>query len=130
MQCGRKPGSIQKALDEAARLGFANGAFEELDEDGPAVVEFFPDQQGSPAKPNVAAPKGLSGRLRRGCHRQRRLAKRSASEDEGAHCGPFALVCAADQRITDKDIEMEPEASQGNPLYVKVSCGATAWQCR
>ena len=31
-------------MDEAARNGFANGAFEELDEDVPAVVEeFFPD---------------------------------------------------------------------------------------
>ena len=46
------------------RQGFANGAFEELDEDGPAVVEeFFPDEQSTPARPNVAAPKGLSGRL-------------------------------------------------------------------
>ena len=60
----KEAGFDQNALDEAARLGFANGAFEELDEDGPAVVEeFFPDQQGSPAKPNAAAPKGLSGRL-------------------------------------------------------------------
>ena len=40
-------------------------------------------------------------------------------EDEGARCGPFALVCVADQRITDKDIEMDPEASQGNRLYVR-----------
>ena len=32
-------GFDQHALDEAARLGFANGAFEELDEDVPAVTE-------------------------------------------------------------------------------------------
>ena len=57
-------GFDQTALDEAARQGFANGAFEELDEDGPAVVEeFFPDEQGVVARPNGAAPKGLSVRL-------------------------------------------------------------------
>ena len=60
----KQAGFDQAALDEAARQGFANGAFEELDEDGPAVVEeFFPDEQGTAAKPNGAAPKGLSGRL-------------------------------------------------------------------
>ena len=57
-------GFDQVALDQAARLGFANGAFEELDEDGPAVVEeFFPDQQEPQAKPKGTAPKDLSGRL-------------------------------------------------------------------
>ncbi len=36
-------GFDQAALDEAARQGFANGAFEELEEDVPAVVdEFYP----------------------------------------------------------------------------------------
>ena len=60
----KEAGFDQAALDEAARLGFANGAFEELDEDGPGVVEeFFPDEQGAAARPNGAAPKGLSGRL-------------------------------------------------------------------
>ena len=40
----KEAGFDQAALDEAARHGFANGAFEELDEDVPAVVEeFFPD---------------------------------------------------------------------------------------
>ncbi|KAF1691556.1 hydrolase or metal-binding protein [Pseudoxanthomonas jiangsuensis] len=37
-------GFDQAALDKAARQGFANGAFEELDEDVPAVVEeFYPE---------------------------------------------------------------------------------------
>lgn len=37
-------GFDQAALDEAARKGFANGGFEELEEDVPAVVEeFFPE---------------------------------------------------------------------------------------
>lgn len=40
----RASGFDQSALDEAARKGFANGAFEELDEDVPAVVEeFYPE---------------------------------------------------------------------------------------
>jgi hypothetical protein len=34
-------GFNQAALDDAARLGFANGAFEDLEEDVPAVVEEF-----------------------------------------------------------------------------------------
>lgn len=39
----RAIGVNQEALDEAARRGFANGAFEDLAEDVPAVVEeFFP----------------------------------------------------------------------------------------
>lgn len=46
-------GFDQMALDEAARRGFSNGAFEELDEDVPAVVEeFYPQSEPQPA-PNV-----------------------------------------------------------------------------
>jgi len=37
----RDGGFDQEALDEAARMGFANGAFEDLAEDFPAVVEEF-----------------------------------------------------------------------------------------
>ncbi|MFC5583273.1 hydrolase or metal-binding protein [Rhodanobacter terrae] len=37
----RDSGFDQEALDEAARTGFANGAFEDLAEDVPAVVEEF-----------------------------------------------------------------------------------------
>ncbi|VVE71644.1 phage capsid protein [Pandoraea captiosa] len=40
-------GFDQAALDEAARLGFGNGAFEESGEDVPAVVEeFYPENDG------------------------------------------------------------------------------------
>lgn len=40
----REAGFDQAALDLAARVGFANGAFEEFEEDGSAVVEeFYPD---------------------------------------------------------------------------------------
>jgi hypothetical protein len=58
-------GFDQMALDEAARQGFANGAFEESEEDGAAVVEeFFPDEfdgeppathKSSGIKPGLAA---------------------------------------------------------------------------
>lgn len=44
-------GFDQRALDLAARDGFANGAFEDLDEDGIAVVEeFYPDSAGEPTE--------------------------------------------------------------------------------
>ena len=40
----REAGFDQAALDLAARVGFANGAFEELEEDGTSVVEeFYPE---------------------------------------------------------------------------------------
>lgn len=58
-------GVDQEALDEAARKGFANGAFEELDEDVPDVVEeFFPEgvQPKQPAAANDG-PSSLSSRL-------------------------------------------------------------------
>ncbi|WP_374354216.1 hydrolase or metal-binding protein [Thermomonas sp.] len=42
----RAAGIDQEALDEAARRGFSNGAFEELEEDVPAVVEEFYPQSG------------------------------------------------------------------------------------
>lgn len=43
-------GFDQAALDQAAKLGFAEGAFEESEEDGTAVVEeFFPDEFGNGA---------------------------------------------------------------------------------
>src|SRR5690606_36312981 len=59
-------GFDQAALDEAARQGFANGAFEELAEDVPEVVEEFFSQEGtagSREKPPTESPVSLSGRL-------------------------------------------------------------------
>ncbi|KCV59275.1 hypothetical protein L493_3805 [Bordetella bronchiseptica 99-R-0433] len=65
----REAGFDQDALDRAARLGFANGAFEESEEDVPAVVEeFFPDDQTtstageSPVMP--PAKTGLAAKLK------------------------------------------------------------------
>jgi hypothetical protein len=68
----RAAGLDQDALDEAARQGFANGAFEDLAEDVPAVVEeFFPPEQ-SAAGQEVASPviTGLRGRLEGQMQRQ------------------------------------------------------------
>lgn len=59
-------GFDQEALDEAARRGFANGAFEELDEDVPAVAEeFYPEAgaAGSEMKATKERPARLSDRL-------------------------------------------------------------------
>ena len=62
----KQAGFDQAALDEAARQGFANGAFEELEEDVPAVVEeFFPPSNESveAATRPPARPLRLAGRL-------------------------------------------------------------------
>lgn len=57
-------GFDQEALDEAARRGFANGAFEDLAEDVPAVVEEFYPDSGQPASAEPAAmATSLRGRL-------------------------------------------------------------------
>ena len=58
-------GFNQAALDESARRGFANGAFEELEEDVPAVVEeFYAEGTGEQrARGRESADLGLKGRL-------------------------------------------------------------------
>jgi len=61
----RACGFEQGALDESARRGFANGAFEELEEDVPAVVEeFYPEGGGGQrAEVRESTGSGLKGRL-------------------------------------------------------------------
>jgi hypothetical protein len=57
-------GFDQAALDQAARLGFANGAFEESQEEGAAVVEEFYPEQGPTAISRDAVQKpSLSEKL-------------------------------------------------------------------
>ena len=53
------------ALDESARKGFANGAFEELEEDVPAAVdEFYPEGVGERrAESRESTGSSLKGRL-------------------------------------------------------------------
>lgn len=53
-------------MDKAARKGFANGTFEELAEDGSAVVEEFYPMQGADEVQHVNGkepPASLQGRL-------------------------------------------------------------------
>ncbi|ARP95246.1 recombination directionality factor [Bordetella genomosp. 13] len=58
----REAGFDQDALDKAARLGFANGAFEESVEDVPAVVEeFFPDAKATDLASKLEAKAGRLG---------------------------------------------------------------------
>ena len=62
----RESGFDQEALDEAARKGFANGAFEDLAEDVQAVVEeFYSDAAAEPINADVVKeqPINLRGRL-------------------------------------------------------------------
>ena len=68
----RESGFDQEALDEAARKGFANGAFEELEEDVPAVVEeFYPQDvptgavEGVPDVPATSLRDKLNGKVTR-----------------------------------------------------------------
>jgi hypothetical protein len=49
----RTAGVDQQALDEAAKRGFANGAFEDLAEDVPSVVEEFYPQDMRPERDDV-----------------------------------------------------------------------------
>jgi hypothetical protein len=57
-------GFDQEALDEAACKGFANGAFEDLAEDVPAVVEeFFPGMNQAETEAVRETPGNLRGRL-------------------------------------------------------------------
>jgi len=58
-------GFDQAALDESARRGFANGAFEELEEDVPALVEeFYPEGGGEQRAEGCESTRyGLKGRL-------------------------------------------------------------------
>ena len=55
-------GFDQVALDEAARKGFANGAFEELEEDVPAMVEEFFTEEDAEHPPAQAVTE-LRGKL-------------------------------------------------------------------
>jgi hypothetical protein len=64
-QLRRDSGFEQGALDDAARMGFANGAFEDLAEDVPAVVEeFYPEDGGEQrVEDRESAGSNLRGRL-------------------------------------------------------------------
>jgi hypothetical protein len=68
----RAAGLDQAALDEAARHGFANGAFEDLAEDVPAIAEeFFPTESlGGTEGPIPVPATGLRGRLEGQLQRQ------------------------------------------------------------
>ena len=61
----KEAGFDQAALDDAARRGFANGAFEDLDEDVPGVVgEFYPGgDDAAAAEPAAAKAITLNDRL-------------------------------------------------------------------
>lgn len=60
-QSRKDAGFDQEALDEAARRGFANGAFEDLAEDVPALVEeFYPDSQEPGPGPQAPSPGTVS----------------------------------------------------------------------
>ncbi|MFT3755288.1 MAG: hydrolase or metal-binding protein [Pseudoxanthomonas sp.] len=61
----KEAGFDQQALDQAATQGFANGAFEELDDDGTAVIEeFYPPAKGEQElQQKPVNTNGLRGKL-------------------------------------------------------------------
>lgn len=64
-------GFDQWALDEAAREGYAAGAFEESEEEGASVVEeFYPANEGEDASADAASQATLGGKLERRLQRQ------------------------------------------------------------
>lgn len=66
----RANGFDQDALDNAARRGFENGVFEDVDEDvSPVIEEFFPQNAGDPLE-NAEAVEAQSGQLRKRLERQ------------------------------------------------------------
>lgn len=77
-------GFDQAALDEAARTGFAAGAFEESVEEGAAVVEeFFPDEQnGSETQPRQFGA-ASTGKPSLGAKLQQLVNDRRPSTDSG-----------------------------------------------
>ena len=76
-------GFDQAALDDAARRGFANGAFEDSEEDAGAIVEeFYPSDSSSPADTCQATPTtSLSEKLE--SQAQRLCA--TSNQDQGHH---------------------------------------------
>jgi hypothetical protein len=79
-------GFDQKALDRVAKQGFANGLFEEQEEDVAAVVdEFYPQLeaqtgQGQPATGQLSATGTLSDKL---AQRSHRLTRKPAPFEDG-----------------------------------------------
>jgi hypothetical protein len=76
-------GFDQRALDRVAKQGFANGLFEEQEEDVAAVVdEFYPQQdpQGQPATGQLSATGTLSDKL---AQRSHRLTRKPAPFEDG-----------------------------------------------
>jgi hypothetical protein len=77
-------GFDQKALDRVAKQGFANGLFEEQEEDVAAVVdEFYPQHdphQGQPANSQLSATGTLSDKL---AQRSHRLTRKPAPFEDG-----------------------------------------------
>ena len=69
-------GFDQWALDEAAREGYAAGAFEESEEEGVAVVEeFYPAAEGDDPPADSASNSSLGGKLERKLQRTKEAGK-------------------------------------------------------
>jgi hypothetical protein len=95
-------GFDQRALDRTAKQGFANGLFEEQEEDVAAVVEeFYPqqDNQGQPTTGQLSATGTLSDKL---AQRSHRLTRKPAPFEDGdnAASGAYETEAATEEAVT------------------------------
>jgi len=82
----QQTGFDQKALDRAAKAGFANGAFEDsADESADVVEEFYPDApETPPGQQDAHAPVTLADKLQAKSQQQGKADPEATTEDEAS----------------------------------------------
>jgi len=107
-------GFDQKALDRVAKQGFANGLFEEQEEDVAAVVdEFYPQLeaqtgQGQPATGQLSATGTLSDKL---AQRSHRLTRKPAPFEDGDAAASGASESGSES-ATEEAVTVETQQEQ------------------
>jgi hypothetical protein len=119
-------GFDQKALDRVAKQGFANGLFEEQEEDVAAVVdEFYPQLeaqtgQGQPATGQLSATGTLSDKL---AQRSHRLTRKPAPFEDG---DGDAAASGASESGTGTAVVAETQQEQNAAANADAEMDATA----
>jgi hypothetical protein len=117
-------GFDQRALDRAAKQGFANGLFEEQEEDVAAVVEeFYPqqDNQGQHATGQLSATGTLSNKL---AQRSNRLTTKPAPFEDGDQ-GDHHTVAAEAEVQTEEPVPAEAQQDQNTAAHTETEVDAT-----
>jgi hypothetical protein len=108
-------GFDQRALDRVAKQGFANGLFEEQEEDVAAVVdEFYPqqDHQGQPVNGQLSATGTLSDKLAQRSHRL--TAKPAPFEDGDAASGASESEAATEDAVAAVTLQDQDTAANAD----------------